>query len=124
MRVWKCKQVIDFDQSTTTVKEERNKTLQQKMTDKYNRFQVVTCLWLLPFTWLESFFLQLYETFPWNSMAIKSSNQIASEIFILFWRENIPVATIQEIECFTWLDLFANQNKVSLCQIAQGAKFA
>ena len=27
MRVWKCKQVIDFDQSTTTVKEERNKTL-------------------------------------------------------------------------------------------------
>ena len=27
MRAWKCKQVIDFDQSTTTVKEERNKTL-------------------------------------------------------------------------------------------------
>ena len=27
MKVWKCKQVIDFDQSTTTVKEERNKTL-------------------------------------------------------------------------------------------------
>ena len=37
-----CKQVIDFDQSTTTVKEERNKTLQQQMTDEYNRFQVVT----------------------------------------------------------------------------------
>ena len=42
MRAWKCKQVIDFDKSTTTVKEERNKTLQQQMTDKYNHFQVVT----------------------------------------------------------------------------------
>ena len=42
MRAWKCKQVVDFDQSTTTMKEERNKTLQQQMTDKYNRFQVVT----------------------------------------------------------------------------------
>ena len=42
MRVWKCKQVVDFDQSTTTVKEEGNKTLQQKMTDKYNRFHIVT----------------------------------------------------------------------------------
>ena len=31
MRVWKCKQVVDFDQSITTVKEERirNKTLHQ-----------------------------------------------------------------------------------------------
>ena len=49
MRVWKRKQVIDFDQSTTTVKEERNKTLQQKMTDKYNHFQVVTLApnWIL-----------------------------------------------------------------------------
>ena len=27
MRVWKCKQVIDFGQSTTTMKEERNKAL-------------------------------------------------------------------------------------------------
>ena len=27
MRVRKCKQVVDLDQSTTTVKEERNKTL-------------------------------------------------------------------------------------------------
>ena len=27
MRVWKCKQVVDFDKSNTTVKEERNKTL-------------------------------------------------------------------------------------------------
>ena len=42
MKAWKCKQVIDFDKSTTTVKEERNKTLQQQMTDKYHRFQVVT----------------------------------------------------------------------------------
>ena len=41
MRAWKCKQVVDFDKSTTTVKEERNKTLQQQTTDKYNRFQVV-----------------------------------------------------------------------------------
>ena len=47
MRVWKCKQVIDFDQSTTTVKEERNKTLQQQTTDKYNRFQVVTHMQML-----------------------------------------------------------------------------
>ena len=38
MRAWKCKQVIDFDKSTTTVKEERNKTLQQQMTDKYQSF--------------------------------------------------------------------------------------
>ena len=38
MRAWKCKQVIDFDKSTTTVKEERNKTLQQQTTDKYHRF--------------------------------------------------------------------------------------
>ena len=44
MRAWKCKQVIDFDKSITTVKEERNKTLQQQMTDKYHRFQVVTLL--------------------------------------------------------------------------------
>ena len=29
MRAWKYKQVVDFDQSTTTVKEERNKTLHQ-----------------------------------------------------------------------------------------------
>ena len=29
MTVWKCKQFIDLDQSTTTVKEERNKTLHQ-----------------------------------------------------------------------------------------------
>ena len=42
MRVWKCKQVIDFDQSTTTSKEEGNKTLQQKTTDKSHHFQVVT----------------------------------------------------------------------------------
>ena len=42
MREWKCKQVVDFDKSTTTVKEERNKTLQQQTTDKYLRFQVVT----------------------------------------------------------------------------------
>ena len=42
MRVWKCEQVVDFDQSTTAVKEERNKTLQQKTTDKYNRFHIVT----------------------------------------------------------------------------------
>ena len=35
MRAWKCKQVVDFDKSTTTVKEERNRTLQQQMTDKY-----------------------------------------------------------------------------------------
>ena len=42
MRAWKCKQVIDFNNSTTTVKEERNKTLQQQTIDKYNRFQVVT----------------------------------------------------------------------------------
>ena len=27
MRAWKCKQVVDFDNSTTTVKEERNRTL-------------------------------------------------------------------------------------------------
>ena len=27
MEVWECKQVIDFDKSTTTMKEERNKTL-------------------------------------------------------------------------------------------------
>ena len=44
MRAWKCKQVVGFDKSTTTVKEERNKTLQLQMTDKYNRFQVVTIL--------------------------------------------------------------------------------
>ena len=42
MRALKCKQVIDFDKSTTTMKEERNKTLQQQMTDKYHRYQVVT----------------------------------------------------------------------------------
>ena len=42
MRAWKCKQVIDFDKSTTTIKEEKNKTLQQQTTDKYHRFQVVT----------------------------------------------------------------------------------
>ena len=42
MRAWKYKQVVDFDKSTTTMKEERNKTLQQQTTDKYNRFQVVT----------------------------------------------------------------------------------
>ena len=29
MRVWKCKQVVDFDQSTATVKEGTNKTLHQ-----------------------------------------------------------------------------------------------
>ena len=40
MRAWKCKQVVDFDKSTPTVKEERNRTLQQQTTDKYNRFQV------------------------------------------------------------------------------------
>ena len=45
MKVWEGKQVIDFDQSTATVKEERNKTLQQQMTDKYNRFRVVTVRW-------------------------------------------------------------------------------
>ena len=44
MKEWKCKQVVDFDNSTTTVKEERNKTLQQKMTDKYNRFHIVTLI--------------------------------------------------------------------------------
>ena len=33
MREWKCKQVIDFDKSTTTVKEERNRTRLQ-MKDK------------------------------------------------------------------------------------------
>ena len=36
MRVWKCKQVVDFDNSTTTVKEERNKTLQHQTKDKYH----------------------------------------------------------------------------------------
>ena len=29
MKVWKCKQGVDFDKSTTTVKEERNWTLHQ-----------------------------------------------------------------------------------------------
>ena len=33
MKEWKCKQVIDFDESTTTMKEERNKTWHQ-MKDK------------------------------------------------------------------------------------------
>ena len=33
MKKWKCKQVVDFDKSTTTMKEERNKTLHQ-MKDK------------------------------------------------------------------------------------------
>ena len=42
MRASKCKQVIDFDKSTTTDKEGRNRTLQQQMPDKYNRIQVVT----------------------------------------------------------------------------------
>ena len=42
MRAWKCKQVIDFDKSTPTMKEERNRTVQQQMTDKSNHFQVVT----------------------------------------------------------------------------------
>ena len=46
MRAWKCKQVIDFDKSTTTVKEERNKTLQQQTTYKYHHFQVVTVICL------------------------------------------------------------------------------
>ena len=41
MRAWKCKQVIDFDKSTPTVKEERNRTLQQQMTDKYIVFVVL-----------------------------------------------------------------------------------
>ena len=31
MKEWKCKQVIDFDTLTTTVKEERNKTLLHQM---------------------------------------------------------------------------------------------
>ena len=31
MKEWKCKQVIDFDNLTTTVKEERNKTLLHQM---------------------------------------------------------------------------------------------
>ena len=44
MRAWKCKQVIDFDKSTTTIEEERNKTLQQQTTDKYHHFQVVTLM--------------------------------------------------------------------------------
>ena len=39
MREWKCKQVIDFDKSTTTVKEERNRTLHQTK-DKYNHFLI------------------------------------------------------------------------------------
>ena len=44
-----CKQVIDFDKSTTTVKEERNKTLQHQTTDKFHHFQVVTLApnWIL-----------------------------------------------------------------------------
>ena len=38
-----CESVTEsFDKSTTTVKEERNKTLQQQTTDKYHRFQFVT----------------------------------------------------------------------------------
>ena len=52
MRVWKCKEVVDFDKSTTTVKEERNKTLQQKTTDKYNRFHIVTFMYYGK-TWME-----------------------------------------------------------------------
>ena len=35
MKVWKCKQGVDFDKSTTTVKEERNSTLHQTK-DKYH----------------------------------------------------------------------------------------
>ena len=27
MRAWKCKQLVDFDQSTNTMNEERNRTL-------------------------------------------------------------------------------------------------
>ena len=34
MRVWKCKQVVDFDKSTTTVKEERNRTQLQRKISK------------------------------------------------------------------------------------------
>ena len=40
MKAWKCKQVVDFDKSTPTMKGERNRTLQQQTTDKYNHFQV------------------------------------------------------------------------------------
>ena len=29
MREWKCKQVVDFDESTTTMKEKKSKTLHQ-----------------------------------------------------------------------------------------------
>ena len=35
MKVWKCKQGVNFDKSTTTVKEERNWTLHQTK-DKYH----------------------------------------------------------------------------------------
>ena len=72
MKVWKCKQVVDFDKSTTTVKEERNKTLQQQATDKYNRFQVVTKMWSVivenyPLNTLLWHFTNFYlETFPDN----------------------------------------------------------
>ena len=31
MRAWKCKQVVDFDKSTPTMKEERNRTLLHQM---------------------------------------------------------------------------------------------
>ena len=40
MKVWKCRQVVDFDKPTTTDKEERNRTLQRQMTDKYHHFLV------------------------------------------------------------------------------------
>ena len=36
MRAWKCKQVVDFDKSTTTMKEEMNRTTTQQNEAKYH----------------------------------------------------------------------------------------
>ena len=62
MKVWKCKQGVDFDKSTTTVKEERNRTLHQTKLSIIFPFSYIkvltlhTCPYpLMPFTIVHAF---------------------------------------------------------------------
>ena len=55
MRVWKCKQVVDFDKSTTTVKDERNKL--------YNRKQQVSTIVFIPLHYQDNSIMDILDIF-------------------------------------------------------------
>ena len=84
MGVWECRQVIDFDQSTTTVKEERNKNYSLDESDKSIVYKSYTQIGI-PFLYAPRVF--------WKMVAyirMLHQNKLEYSGFISFIAKKIP----------------------------------